>query len=166
VWRISSDAWLELAARVTHERSTDAEGGALPALPGRATHDEWRGRITLRSGRPDESGRLIENAYRLEWVQNRSGRPGTVAAWTGRVRTSMFDGRLSATSHALHQGQVAYEPEAAPLSTGEYTTIGGKGATLSASLRVLLGPHAWLGAAWSRRPPSDSRLWISAGIKT
>lgn len=166
VWRLSSDARFELAARVTRESLLRAEGGVLTGLPEEQTHDDWRARVTLRTGGATEAGPLVENAYRLEWVQNRSGRPGTVATWTGRVRSGAIDGRLSATAHALHQGQVAYEPDVAPLSSGYYTVVAGKGAALSASLRVSLGLHAWLGAAFSKRPPGEPRLWISAGVKT
>jgi len=166
VWRLSSEARFELAARVTRESSLRAAGGAIASLPEEQTYDDWRARVTLRTGGAAEAGPLVENAYRLEWVQNRSGRPGTVATWTGRVRSGAIDGRLSATAHALHQDQVAYEPDVAPLSAGYYTVVAGKGATLSASLRVSLGAHAWLGAAVSKRPPGEPRLWISAGFKT
>jgi hypothetical protein len=75
-----------------------------------------------------------------------------------------LDARVSTTAHALLPGQLAYEPDAAPLAA-EYAAIAGKGATITTSVRVWLQRHAWLGATWSRRPPADARLWIVAGAR-
>ena len=165
-WRIRDDARVELGARVTREKSERAADGTLAALPRYGMHDDWRARATLRARRSSDSGWIVENAYRVEWVQNRSGRPGTIATWTTRLRAGALDARFSASAHALHRGQVAYSPEPTPLASGEFASVTGKGAAMSGSFRVWLRGHAWLGAAWSQRPPAASRLWITLGLHT
>jgi hypothetical protein len=165
MWRINERARVELAARVTREESETRATGWLSALPVRESADDWRARVTLRTQSPAGGGSgSVSNAYRLEWVQNRSGRPGTVATWTCRMEAGPLDARVSTTAHALLPGQLAYEPDAAPLAA-EYAAIAGKGATITTSVRVWLQRHAWLGATWSRRPPADARLWIVAGAR-
>jgi hypothetical protein len=164
-WRIRDDARLELAARVTRESSDRGATGVLVALPAHEVHDDWRARATLRTQHVDDRRRIIDNAYRVEWVQNRSGRPGTIATWTWRVRAGAIDGRFAASAYALHRGQVAYAADSAPAGTAEYAAISGKGAALSASVRVSIEHHAWVGAEWAQRSPHDARVWISAGFR-
>jgi len=164
-WEVSPDARVELAARITREESGRAAGGALVALPGREVHDDWRARVTLRTRHVQRDGWSLGNAYRLEWVQNRSGRPGTLATWTGSVRAGPVDGRFSASAHALHRGQVAWTPDLSPPGSLEYATVSGRGASMVGTLKLRLGLHAWVGARWSRQPPAASRLWITAGMR-
>lgn len=159
-WRVTSDARLQLAARVTREENTRASKEALAALPAHDVVDEWRARATLRV-----FPGLIENSYRLEWVQARTGKPGMIATWSWRMRAGALDTRFSASAHALQSGQVAYSTDAAPPGLVEYSSITGKGASLAASLRLWLKHHAWLGAAWSQRPPGPSRVWITLGLR-
>jgi hypothetical protein len=163
-WHVSDDTRFEMAARVTRESSDRGATGMLAALPAHDVRDDWRARATLRAERVDDNGRIIDNAYRLEWVQNGSGRPGTIATWTCRWRSGAMDGRLSASAYALHRGQVAYSAESASIGVAEYAAISGRGAALSASWRVSIARHAWVRAEWSKRSPDASRIWISAGF--
>jgi hypothetical protein len=116
-------------------------------------------------GRVLENGWLTDNSYRIEWVQNRTGRPGIIATWQWRLRAGAVDTRLSASAHALETGQVSYSTDAAPPGIDAYSAVTGKGALLAASFRVWLRHHAWLGAAWSQRPPGDSRVWVTLGLR-
>ncbi|HET6462919.1 MAG TPA: hypothetical protein VFH33_03885 [Candidatus Krumholzibacteria bacterium] len=159
-WRVTDDTRFQLAARVTREENTRASKGALASLPAQELTDEWRARATLRV-----FPGLIDNSYRLEWVQARTGKPGMIATWVWRLRAGALDTKLSASAHALQSGQVAYSTDAAPPGLVEYSSITGKGAALAASFRLWLKHHAWLGAAWSQRPPGPSRVWITLGLR-
>jgi len=159
-WRVTDDTRLQLAARVTREESTRPENGALAALPSHEVADDWRARATLRVFLG-----LTDNAYRVEWVQNRSGKPGMIASWSWRMRAGPLDTRLSASAHALAPGQVSYSTDDAPPGIAEYSTVTGKGASLAASTRLWFRHHAWLGAAWSQRPPGSPRVWVTLGLR-
>jgi hypothetical protein len=165
-WRITGDTRLQLAARVTREETTRAVNDALASLPSHEVSDDWRARATLRAWRVTGAGRLVDNTYRLELVQNRAGKPGVIATWAWRLRTGALDTRLSASAHALEHGQVSYSTDAAPPGLVEYSAVTGKGAALGASLRLWLKRHAWLGAAWSQTPPRPSRVWITLGVRS
>jgi hypothetical protein len=164
-WRITPYARLELAARITSEAARGFPDALAGAAPRRDAADEWRARATLRARQAGESGWQVENTYRLEWVQNRSGRPGTLAGWSLRWQAGPLEGGGSAAAHALHGGQVAYEASPEPLASGEYAPLTGRGARVSAWLRVRLGPHAWLEGTWTQRSPSPERIWLSAGVR-
>ena len=159
-WRVTDDTRLQLAARVTREETTRPENGALAALPSHEVADDWRARATLRVFLG-----LTDNTYRVEWVQNRSGKPGMIASWSWRLRAGAFDARLSASAHALAPGQVSYSTDDAPPGIAEYSAVTGKGASLAASTRLWLRHHAWLGAAWSQRPPGSPRVWVTLGLR-
>jgi hypothetical protein len=159
-WRITGDTRLELAARVTREETTRPATGALASLPSRDVADDWRVRATWRVLLG-----LTDNSYRVEWVQNRTGKPGIVGTWSWRLRTGALDTKLSASAHALHSGQASYSTDAAPPGLIEYSSVTGKGASLAASVRLRLKRHAWVGAAWSQRPPGASRVWITLGLR-
>ncbi|HKW13260.1 MAG TPA: hypothetical protein VJS69_02120, partial [Candidatus Krumholzibacteria bacterium] len=165
-WRIDDDTELELAARVTREENTRAASGALAGLPLHEVADDWRARATVRAQRGLGSGWLTENAYRLEWVENRSGKPGIVASWVWRMHASLIDTKLSASAHALGPGQVSYSTDSAPPGLVEYSAVTGKGASLAASFRLGFKRHAWLEAAWSQTPPRPQRMWITLGART
>jgi hypothetical protein len=164
-WRVTSDTRLQLAARVTREEDTRAATGALASLPLHKVTDDWRARATVRVNRVLAYDWLMDNTYRLEWVQARTGKPGMIATWSFRLRAGALDTKFSASAHALESGQVAYSTDAAPPGLVEYSSITGKGASLAASLRLWLKHHAWLGAAWSQRPPGPSRVWITLGVR-
>jgi hypothetical protein len=164
-WRIRDDTRFELAARVTREDSDRGATGPLAAIPARATSDDWRARATLRAQHTNDQGWVMDNAYRIEWVQNRSGRPGTLVMWTWRLRAGAFDGRFSASAHALQREQVTYVAESMPLDTGDYSAMTGKGAAMTASLRLWLRRHAWLEATWAARAPAASRVWVALGLR-
>jgi hypothetical protein len=164
-WRANSDTRLQLAARITREENTRASKGALASLPFHEVADDWRARATLRVQSVLGKGWLADNSYRLEWVQNRTGRPGIIATWSWRLRAGALDTKLSASAHALQSGQIAYSTDAAPPGLLEYSSFTGKGASLAASFRLWLKHHAWLGAAWSQRPPGPSRVWITLGVR-
>jgi hypothetical protein len=159
-WRFSSDTRLQLAARITREDNTRPVKGTLASLPSHEVTDEWRARATLRV-----SAGLTDNSYRLEWVQNRTGKPGMIAAWAWWLRAGFVDARLAASAHALAPGQVSYSAEDAPPGLVEYAPVTGKGASLAASVRLWLKHHAWLGAAWSQTPPRPQRVWITVGLR-
>lgn len=72
---------------------------------------------------------------------------------------------MTATAHALLAGQVAYESEAAPLATGQFSAISGRGAAMTASGKLWLLRRAWLGATWTSRPPAEPRVWVSLGLR-
>jgi hypothetical protein len=164
-WRVTRDTRLQLAARVTREQDTRAVNGTLVRRPLEVIADDWRARATLRVPAVLENGWNSENAYRVEWVQNRTGRPGIIASWSWRMRAGALDSRFSASAHALQRGQVSYSTDDAPPGLVEYAPVTGKGASLAASCRLRLRHHAWLGAAWSQRPPAGSRLWITFGLR-
>lgn len=164
-WRVTNDARLQLAARVTREENTRASKGALASLPAHEVADDWRARATARVHRVIANGWPVDNSYRLEWVQSRTGTPGMIATWSWRLRAGALDTKFSASAHALHSGQIAYSTDAAPPGLLEYSSITGKGASLAASFRLWLKHHAWLGAAWSQRPPGASRVWITLGLR-
>lgn len=165
-WRVHDEALLDLAARVTREESDRAEGGVLVAGPERARADDWRARVTLRTREAGAGAWIIDNAYRLEWVQNRSGRPGTIATWTSALQRGGFDVRLAASAYALHRSQVTYSAETALPGSRGYEAVSGRGAALSASVHVAIAGRARLGAAWSKRPPGESRVWVSLAVRT
>jgi len=162
-WRVSDDTRLQLAARITREETTRPVNGALAAFPSHEVVDDWRARATLRVFL--DNGWPMDNAYRVEWVQNRSGKPGMIASWSWRMRTGALDTRLSASAHALAPGQVSYSTDDAPPGVSEYSAVTGKGASLAASTRLWLRHHAWLGAAWSQRPPGSPRVWVTLGLR-
>jgi hypothetical protein len=162
-WRITDDTRLQLAARVTREEITRPVDGALAALPSHEVSDDWRARATVRVFL--DNGWQSDNTYRLELVQNRTGKPGVIATWAWRMRAGALDTRLSASAHALESGQVSYSTDAAPPGLVEYSAVTGKGAALGASFRLWLKHHAWLGAAWSQTPPRPSRVWITLGVR-
>lgn len=159
-WRITNDSRLQMAARFTREDNTRPVSGALASLPSRETNDDWRARVTLRV-----CSWLTENSYRLEAVQGRTGTPGLIATWSWRLRAGACDTKLSASAHALETGQISYSTDAAPPGLVEYSAVTGKGASLAASFRLWLKHHAWLGAAWSQRPPGAPRVWITLGLR-
>ena len=164
-WRITSDARLQLAARITREENTRASKGALASLPAHEVLDDWRARATVRVNGVIANGWPVDNAYRLEWVQSRTGKPGIIATWSWRLRAGACDTRLSASAHALETGQISYSTDAAPPGLVEYAAVTGKGASLAASFRLWLKHHAWLGAAWAQRPPGAPRVWITLGLR-
>jgi hypothetical protein len=165
-WRVNDDTRVELAARITREETEKPASGTLTALPSQQTTDDWRARATLRAERNTPNGWRSENAYRLEWVQNRTGRPGVIATWSWRMRAGPLDTKLSASAHALGLGQVSYSTDAAPPGLVEYSAVTGKGASLAASVRLWIKHHAWLSAAWSQTPPTAPRVWITLGART
>ncbi len=164
-WRIAHDARLQLAARVTRETTTRPARGVLAALPSHEVSDEWRARAAVRVQSHLENDFLTENTYRLEGVQNGTGKPGIIATWAWRLQAGILDTRFSASAHALQSGQVVYATEAAPPGVVEYSPVTGKGASLAASVRLSLKHRVWLGGAWSQRPPGPSRLWITLGVR-
>jgi hypothetical protein len=164
-WRVTSEARLQLAARVTREDDTRAVKGSLASLPAHEVVDDWRVRSTLRVQRTLGRACLTENTYRLEAVQSRTGKPGMIVTWTWRLRAGACDARLSASAHALETGQVSYSSDAAPPGLVEYSAVTGKGAALAASFRLWLKHHAWLSVAWSQRVPGPPRLWITLGLR-
>ncbi len=163
-WRVSSDTRFQLAARITREETTRPASGTLTALPSHEVVDDWRARATLRVGSVMDNGWLTDNSYRLEWVQSRTGKPGIIATWAWRMRAGALDTKFFASAHALESGQVSYSTDTAPPGLVEYSAVTGKGALLAASFRLWLRHHARLGAAWSQRPPADSRVWITLGL--
>jgi hypothetical protein len=147
-WRLGDDTQLELAARFTREEDTRSVNGALTALPSREVADDWRARTTLRAQSIIANRWQSENAYRLEWVRNRIGRPGMVASWSWRMRAGALDTKLSASAHALGLGQVSYSTEDAPPGLIEYSAV--TRAQTLARRSVVAQTPAWLGAAWSQ----------------
>jgi hypothetical protein len=151
---------VELAVRSTHEVETVASGGALAATPVQEAHEDWRARVTLRARRGLDPAWDIDNAYRMEWVEDRTGRPGTVAAWTCALRGAVVEWRVEASAFALRGGQLAYQREEGPVGQAAFWALSGKGAALSTSLQVGIAPEARLGASWARRAGGGARVLV------
>jgi len=164
-WRVTGSTRLQIAARLTREETSRAAGAALAETPQHTIADDWRARVTLRAQRIAGNGWITEHSYRVEWVQNRTGHPGIVAAWGWRLRAGPIDTRVSASAHALESGQVSYGTDAAPPGTTVYSPVTGTGATLGASMRWSIQRHAWLGVVWAQTPPRTSRVWITVGVR-
>jgi hypothetical protein len=165
-WRIGTGARVELAGRVSREERERAAGGALSGRPAHTVADDRRARATLYTRHAPGGGWTLDNRYRLEWVQGRSGRPGTIVTWAATLRAGVVEGRLLAGAHALHSEQIAYSPDPAPLDPGAFGALAGRGASMTGSLRVWLGGHVFAGATWSARSPAPGRWWLTLGLGT
>jgi hypothetical protein len=165
-WRVSPDTRVEFAARATRDVDLRAASGALAALPVLEVHDEWRARATLRSRRRLSPVWSVDNAYRIEWVEARTGRPGTMVTWTCALRAAGLEWKFAASAFALSGGQVVYSPDAAPLGAGSFEAISGRGAAMSAQFRAHLRRHASVGLSWSQRPPGEARVAVFLTLRT
>jgi len=160
VWPVSTDARVEFATRATRDLELHAATGRVAALPSLEVHDEWRARATLRARRPVAAGWSVENAYRLEWVEARTGRPGTMATWTCAVRAPGVEWRFAASAFALGGGQVVYSADSAPVGAASFEAVSGRGVSMSALVRARFRRHASLGVSWSQRPPGQARVSV------
>jgi hypothetical protein len=93
----------------------------------------------------------------VEIVETRAGRPGTIVAWAGSCALGAVRVSLGVRGFALRDGQAAWEPNPGLAGEAAYAALAGRGATLSAGVRVAAGPHARAGATWTARGAGPGR---------
>lgn len=164
-WRIDGGARLDVAARATRDVRRRFGSGPLVTVPEREVREEWRVRATLRARRDAGSGWRVENAYRVEVVDVRAGRAGVMANWTGSVEGAGVRVTVAAGGFALGPGQSAYTPNPGLVGDGAFSTLSGRGGSLSAAVRVSAGPRARVGATWAARGTARGRAGVYISIE-